>query len=472
MRRNKRPLRPHQEGDDKEEIAKLRKSLFKEFEMKDLGELKYFLGIEVLRSKQGIFMCQRKYVLDLLAETGMVDCKPADTPMIVNQKLYMKEKAELAEKERYRRMVGKLIYLSHTRPDIAYAVGVVSQFMHQPQKAHMEAVLRIIRYLKGTAGHGVLFRSNGHLETQLYTDADWAGDKGNRRSTAGYFTLVGGNLVTWRSKKQKVVALSSAEAEFRGIARGLTEVLWRLKKQAAGGGGGTEDFVDVLLKIQKEDSVGVPLEKIAIKALLLDAYTAGTDTTATVIEWAFTELLKHPKVFKKARDEVRTILNGKQRINQDDINNMKYLKAVFKETLRLHPPIPTLVPRVACQDVKVMGYDVEKGTRVIINAWAIARDPKVWDEPEEFRPERFLDSSIDFKGLDFNLIPFGAGRRGCPGIAFAMATNENILANLLHKFDWELPNGDKADDLDTNERTGLTIRKKTPLLAVATPFSS
>nr|GEX57202.1 putative ribonuclease H-like domain-containing protein [Tanacetum cinerariifolium] len=147
-------------GNEKEEITKLKKYLFTEFEMKDLGRLKYFLGIEVLRSKQRIFMCQKRYILDLLAETGMIDCKPADTPMI------------------------------------------------------------------GTTGNGVLFKPNGHLVTQLYTDADWEGDKGNRRSTSGYFTIVGENLVTWRSKKQKVVFLSSAEAEFRGIARGLTKVLW------------------------------------------------------------------------------------------------------------------------------------------------------------------------------------------------------------------------------------------------------
>ncbi|GJZ18877.1 putative RNA-directed DNA polymerase [Tanacetum coccineum] len=213
-------------GDDKEEITKLKKYLFTEFEMKDLGRLKYFRGIEVLRSKQGIFMCQKRYILDLLAETGMIDCKPSDTPMIVNQKLYMEEKAVLADKGRYQRMVRKLIYLSHTRPDIEYVVGVVSQFMHQPQKNHIKAVMRILRYLKGSTGHGVLFKPNGHLVNQMYTDADWAGDKGNRRSTSGYFTIVGGNLVTWRSKKQKVVSLSSTEAEFRGIARGLTEVLW------------------------------------------------------------------------------------------------------------------------------------------------------------------------------------------------------------------------------------------------------
>ncbi|KAJ9561212.1 hypothetical protein OSB04_006372 [Centaurea solstitialis] len=147
-------------GNDEEEMTRLRTSLFKDFKMKDLGRLKYFLGIEVLRSKQGIFICQKKYVLDLLAETGMVDCKPVDTPMMVNRRLYMEEEAKLADKGRYQRIVGKLIYLSHTRPDIAYAVGVVSQFMHQPQSSHMEAVLRIIKYLKGTPGHGVLFKAN------------------------------------------------------------------------------------------------------------------------------------------------------------------------------------------------------------------------------------------------------------------------------------------------------------------------
>ncbi|XP_071695381.1 uncharacterized mitochondrial protein AtMg00810-like [Rutidosis leptorrhynchoides] len=146
--------------------------------MKDLGNLKYFLGIEVLRSQQGIFICQKKYVLDFLAETSMIDCKPADTPMIPYQTLYMEDEAELADKGQYQRMVGKLIYLAHTRPDIAHAVGVVSQFMHQPQVHHMEAVFRIIRYLKKTTDHGVIFKGNGHLKTQIYTDASWAREKG------------------------------------------------------------------------------------------------------------------------------------------------------------------------------------------------------------------------------------------------------------------------------------------------------
>ncbi|PWA83904.1 cytochrome P450 [Artemisia annua] len=311
------------------------------------------------------------------------------------------------------------------------------------------------------------------------------GESGNkfRKMLSEFFEVLGGlYLGDMVPQLAWVDWLSGFNAKVERVATELDEFLEgiieeRLRKQSASnsggcGAGGCEDFVDILLKIQKNDSIGVNLDRLAIKALLLDAYTAGTDTTATVLEWTFTELLKHPSVLKKVQDEVRMVLKGKQQINQDDIDNMSYLKAVLKETLRLHPPLPTLVPRVASQDVQVMGYDVAKGTRVIINAWDIARDPKVWDEPHEFRPERFLDCTIDFKGHDFDLLPFGAGRRGCPGIPFAMATNENLLVNLLHKFDWELPNGGKEDDLDMTERPGLTIRKKFPLMVVATPCSS
>ncbi|XP_035830939.1 cytochrome P450 71A8 [Helianthus annuus] len=299
-----------------------------------------------------------------------------------------------------------------------------------------------------------------------------------RKMLKEFFEVLGGlSLEDCVPQLAWVDRLRGFNAKVDRVAREIHEfvdgvVEERLQKgSTAGGGDGVEDFVDVLLKIQKDDRIGVSLDRMAIKAILLDAYTAGTDTTATVLEWAFTELLKHPMVLKKVQDEVRTILKGKEWINQDDIDNMKYLKAVLKETLRLHPPIPTLVPRVARQDVKVMGYDVAKGTRVITNAWAIARDPKVWDNPNEFHPERFLDCTIDFRGHDFNLIPFGSGRRGCPGISFAMTTNENVLANLLHKFDWELPNGENEDDLDMNEQPGIITRKKIPLLVVATPFS-
>ncbi|XP_071708044.1 uncharacterized mitochondrial protein AtMg00810-like [Rutidosis leptorrhynchoides] len=133
----------------------------------------------------------------------------------------MEDGAQLADREKYQKIVGKLIYLAHIRPDVSYAVGVVSQFMHQPQVHHMKAVWRIIIHLIGKVGHGVLLKNNGHLKTQIYTDAGWGCEKGDRKSTSGYFTLVGGNLVTWKSKKKNVVALSSAEAEFRRIAQGV-----------------------------------------------------------------------------------------------------------------------------------------------------------------------------------------------------------------------------------------------------------
>lgn len=129
-------------------------------------------------------------------------------------------------KERYQRLVGKLIYLSHTRPNIAHAVSVVSQFMHCPSEDHMDAVIRLLRYLKSPVGKGLMFSKNNHLDIEGYIDANWAGNISDRKSTLGYFTFVGGNLVTWRSKKQKVVALSNAEAEFRGMAKGLCELLW------------------------------------------------------------------------------------------------------------------------------------------------------------------------------------------------------------------------------------------------------
>ncbi|KAE8668064.1 putative ion channel POLLUX-like 2-like isoform X2 [Hibiscus syriacus] len=188
--------------------------LAKEFEIKDLGQLKYFLGMEIARSRKGICVSQRKYVLDLLKETGMLGCKPADTPMDSTTKLGTKENCAPVDKGRYQRLVGKLIYLSHTRPDIGFSVSMVSQFMNNPNEEHMEAVYRILRYLKLTPGKGLFFEKNQRRDIEVFSDADWAGSIQDRRSTSGYCTYVWGNLVTWRSKKQSVVSRSSAEVNF------------------------------------------------------------------------------------------------------------------------------------------------------------------------------------------------------------------------------------------------------------------
>lgn len=237
--------------------------------------------------------------------------------------------------------------------------------------------------------------------------------------------------------------------------------------QTSDDGDQVKDFVDVLLEVQRDKTAGFPIERDSIKAIILDMFAGGTDTTYTVLEWAMTELLKHPKIMQELQKEVRRISKGKTHVSEDDLEQMKYLKAVIKESLRLHPPIPMLVPRQSTKDTKINGYDIPAGMAVIINAWAIHRDPSLWEEPEKFHPERFLDCPIDFSGQDFQLIPFGSGRRICPGILFAIANDELVLANLMYKFNWTLPGGVKHETLDVSEQIGLTIHRKTPLLAVA-----
>ncbi|KAM4123469.1 hypothetical protein ACJW30_01G162300 [Castanea mollissima] len=223
-----------------------------------------------------------------------------------------------------------------------------------------------------------------------------------------------------------------------------------------------KDLVDILLWIQRENMIGFPIER--------DAFVGGTDTTYSVLEWAMTELLRHPRTMKKVQNEVRGITSHKKGITEDELEELQYLDAIIKETLRLHPTIPLLFPREANRDVQIQGYDIAVGTQVLINAWAIGRDPGLWDNPEEYQPKRFLNPTINFKGHDFQLIPFGAGRRGCLGICFAITTIKFILANLLHYFDWTLPSGARGENLDMTESIGISIHRKFPLTAFATPY--
>lgn len=197
-------------------------------------------------------------------------------------------------------------------------------------------------------------------------------------------------------------------------------------------------------------------------------FSGGTDTTSSSIEWAVSELIRHPHTMKRLQKEVSEVAKGKPMITEDDIEDMPYLKAVLKETLRLHIPLPLLVPHEAMDDVKVMGYDLKKGTQVMINGWAIGRDPSIWEDAEEFKPERFLNNNVDFKGFHYELLPFGSGRRGCPGIQFAVSINELVLANLVYKYDFALPNGQKGEEIDMSDLVGLVVRKKEPLMVVAT----
>ncbi|KAK4406558.1 Retrovirus-related Pol polyprotein from transposon RE2 [Sesamum angolense] len=213
-------------GSDIDGIEEAKTGLQKHFVTKDLGRPRYFLGIEIAHSKHGVSLSQRKYACDLLQEAGLLGTKPVDTPMDSNPDFWNDDGNYLEDKTKYRRLVGKLIYLTVTRPDISFAVGLVSQFMDKPRSVHWEAALRILKYIKTSPGKGLLFKRHGHVKIEAYADADYAGSKDDRKSTSGYCTYVGGNLVTWRSKKQTTVARSSVEAEYRAMAHTTSEILW------------------------------------------------------------------------------------------------------------------------------------------------------------------------------------------------------------------------------------------------------
>lgn len=193
----------------------------------------------------------------------------------------------------------------------------------------------------------------------------------------------------------------------------------------------------------------------------------GTETSSTTIEWAMTELIRNPESMKMVQAEIRRVVSdNKGYINETTIENLKYLKAVIKETLRLHPPAPFLIPRECTQTCEINGYTIPVGTQVIVNAWAIGRDPDYWSFSEKFLPDRFLNLSIDYKGFNFEYIPFGSGKRICPGMLFGMAMVELILAQLLYHFDWELPPGTTPESLDMSETFGTTMRRKTHLILI------
>ncbi|GMN58612.1 hypothetical protein TIFTF001_027709 [Ficus carica] len=222
-----------------------------------------------------------------------------------------------------------------------------------------------------------------------------------------------------------------------------------------------KNFVDILLQLEKD----AKLSPDEIKGIILDMFLAGTTTTSGTLEWMMTELLRNPNVMKKAQEEVRKVVGKRRKIDMNDINQMGYLKCVIKETLRLYPPAPLLV-RETTKTIEIKGYRIPSKTRVLCNAWAIQRHPSSWDRPEDFFPERFENNLTGFEGEDFNLTPFGVGRRSCPGSKFAIASIEYIAANLVYWFDWKLPSGHGAfhEELDMNEVYGLTVHRKVPCI--------
>ncbi|XP_026429032.1 cytochrome P450 71A1-like [Papaver somniferum] len=230
---------------------------------------------------------------------------------------------------------------------------------------------------------------------------------------------------------------------------------------------GHETIIDTLLRVQKDKTLSITLVRDNIKAIVMDLFIAGTDTISIVVEWAMVQLLMHPEMMKRAQEEVRRVVGNKSRVHEDDTHHMHYVKCVVKETLRLHPPVPLLVPRESSEDTNINGFHIPAKTRVFVNSWAIQRDPKSWESPEEFIPERFINNPVDYKGSNFEYLPFGSGRRGCPGIQFGLVASELLLANLLFWFDWEVPlDGSGKQILDMDEHFGLVVYKKNPTLII------
>ncbi|KAJ0501901.1 putative N-methylcoclaurine 3'-monooxygenase [Helianthus annuus] len=199
-----------------------------------------------------------------------------------------------------------------------------------------------------------------------------------------------------------------------------------------------------------------------INVLALELFTAGTDTTTSTIEWAMAELIKNKNVMFELQEELKHKINSNT-IVESEISNLPYLNACIKETLRLHPPAPLLLPHRAIQTCEVLNYTIPRGAQILVNIWAIGRDPKIWEDPLSFKPERFLGSSLDFRGKDFEFIPFGAGRRMCPGLPSGITSVQSILASLILRFDWILPSDQDPVKLDMNEKFGVTLQKNKPL---------
>ncbi|XP_057779767.1 ferruginol synthase-like [Salvia miltiorrhiza] len=223
------------------------------------------------------------------------------------------------------------------------------------------------------------------------------------------------------------------------------------------------DLLDTLLDVMEGSEYDLSFKEI--QHVLLDLFLGGSDSTQSTVEWAMTELLAKPEKMSKAKNELRSVVGENNQVEESDVSSSRlpYLGAVIKETLRLHPPGPLLIPRRADREVEIGGYMIPQNAQIFVNVWAIGRDSSIWPNATSFEPERFLDSKIELKGQDFELIPFGSGRRMCPGLALADRMLHLMLGSLLHNFDWKMEGGVRPD---TQEEFGLALHKALPLKAI------
>ncbi|KAA8542691.1 hypothetical protein F0562_023810 [Nyssa sinensis] len=232
------------------------------------------------------------------------------------------------------------------------------------------------------------------------------------------------------------------------------------------------DFLDVMLSLMNKstnthDELSYMIDPTSIKAIMLDMISGAIETSATAIDWTLSELVRNPEIMRQLQEELRSVIGVDEMVEEKDLAKLDYLDMVIKESLRLHPVAPLLVPRESMEDIVIDDYYIPKKSRIIVNSWAIGRDPKVWsDNAEEFIPERFIGSNIELRGQDFELTPFGSGRRGCPGVHLGLINIRSVVAHFVHCFDWELPNGMPASELDMTENFGLSAPRANHLLAI------
>ncbi|KAF9592798.1 hypothetical protein IFM89_017368 [Coptis chinensis] len=230
------------------------------------------------------------------------------------------------------------------------------------------------------------------------------------------------------------------------------------------------DFIDVMLSLMESNETHQEhLDRDNIKAIMLDMLAAGMDTSTTVIDWTIAELLRHPRCMKLVQEELENVVGLNRMVEEKDLPKLDYLKMVIKESMRLHPVAPLLIPRESIEDITINGYFIPKKSRVLINNWALGRDPNSWSSnAEEFYPERFISTNIDVHGRDYRFLPFGSDRRKCPGLQLGLTVIELVLAQLVHCFNLELPDGLAPNDVDMSEKFGLTLPRANHLAAIPT----
>ncbi|KAL8127071.1 hypothetical protein AgCh_014119 [Apium graveolens] len=232
------------------------------------------------------------------------------------------------------------------------------------------------------------------------------------------------------------------------------------------------DFVDIILALKNNsksthEQLAQTIDRSNIKAIILDLIFGAIDTSQTAIEWIMSELMRHQRVMKLLQEEIRNVIVDCEYVEESHLSKLHYLDLVVKENLRLHPVAPLLAPHESMEDIMIDGYFIQKNSQIIINNWGLGRDPRIWSgNVEEFLPERFMGSNIDLHGKSFQLIPFGSGRRGCPGIHLGLINIKLVVAQLVHSFDWKLPFGMSPDELDMDETFGVSLPRARHLLAI------